>query len=166
MNHSISILDLLSDFPDPRNDRGKRHKCSDIMVISLCGALCGVNTWREMEEFAIIREEWLKTFLELPFGIPSHDTFQRIFQILDPKAFQKVFITWAESLSQHKNNKIIAIDGKSIRRSFDKSKNIKPLHMLNAWATEAGLSLGQVCTDQKSNEITAILATKLLFIGE
>lgn len=155
---SLSIIDAFADLPDPRMDRTKRHKLSDIIVLTLCGAICGVDNWVEMERFGRAKEKWFSTFLELPNGIPSHDTFGRVFAALDPDAFRRCFIAWVESLAVVDVGDVIAIDGKSIRRSLDAANGARPLHLVNAWASEAGVALGQLATDTKSNEITAIPA--------
>ena len=155
---SLSIIDAFADLPDPRMDRTKRHKLSDIIVLTLCGAICGVDNWVEMERFGRAKEKWFATFLELPNGIPSHDTFGRVFAALDPDAFRRCFIAWVESLAVVDVGDVIAIDGKSIRRSLDAASGARPIHLVNAWASEAGVALGQLATDTKSNEITAIPA--------
>ena len=129
---------------------------SDILVLTLCGTICGVDNWVELERFCKAKLEWFETFLDLPNGIPSHDTFSRVFSLLDPEAFQSGFIRWAEGLSEFANAEVIAIDGKSIRRSLDAALGKSPTHMVNAFATEAGIALGSVATEQQSNEITAI----------
>ena len=118
--------------------------------------LSGVDNWVELERFCNAKLKWFKTFLDLPNGIPSHDTFGRVCSLLDPAQFRRCFIAWVESLALVDVGDVIAIDGKSVRRSFDAAKGVGPLHMVNAWATEAGIALGQLATDVKSNEITAI----------
>ncbi len=152
----ISIAEHFADLPDPRMDRTKRHSLADILMIALCGAICGVDNWVEMERFARAKEKWFRTFMELPNGIPSHDTFGRVFAALDPDIFRRCFISWVESLALVDAGEVIAVDGKSIRRSLDAAQDKGPLHLVNAWASEAGIALGQLATDEKSNEITAI----------
>ena len=152
----ISIIEAFIDLPDPRIDRGKRHSLSDILVLTLCGALCGVDNWVELERFCGAKLKWFRTFLELPNGVPSHDTFGRVFSLLDPDEFRRCFIRWVESLRLVESGDVVAIDGKTIRRSLDAAKGIGPVHMVNAWASEAGVALGQLATADKSNEITAI----------
>jgi len=154
----LSIIEAFGDLPDPRVDRTKRHKLSDILVLTLCGAICGVDNWVEMERFGRSKQKWLQTFLELPNGIPSHDTLGRVFAALDPDAFRQCFIAWVESLALVDVGDVIAIDGKSVRRSLDAASGTAPLHMVNAWASEAGIAMGQLATEDKSNEITAIAA--------
>ena len=153
---SLSIVDAFEDLPDPRLDRTKRHQLTDILVITLCGAICGVDNWVEMERFGRAKQKWFRTFLDLPNGIPSHDTFGRVFAALDPEVFRKCFIAWVESLALVDVGEVIAVDGKTIRRSLDAASGKKPLHLVNAWASEAGVAVGQLATEEKSNEITAI----------
>ena len=153
---TLSIIDAFADLPDPRLDRTKRHQLSDILVITLCGAICGVDNWVEMERFGRAKEKWFRTFLDLPNGIPSHDTFGRVFSALDPGAFRKAFILWVEGLALVGIGEVIGVDGKTLRRSLDAANGKKPLHLVNAWATDAGVAIGQLATEEKSNEITAI----------
>jgi predicted transposase YbfD/YdcC len=145
-----------STLVDPRVERTKRHSMSDILVISICGFLCGIDTWVELEEFAEIRVDWLRTFLDLPNGIPSHDTFGRFFAAMDPEEFARCFARWVGSISELTQGAVVAIDGKTLRRSFDHASSKAAIHMVSAWASGNGLVLGQVKTDEKSNEITAI----------
>lgn len=142
---------------DPRQDEHKiRHKFHDILVIAILGTICGADGWVEICEFAQAKQDWLQTFLELPNGIPSHDTLGRIFALLDPDIFEVCFLAWIKSLSINVKNEIISMDGKSLRGSHDKKKNVKMLHIVSAWACDNRLLLGQVKTEEKSNEITAI----------
>lgn len=145
-----------SQLEDPRVERTKRHSMTDILVLSICGFVCGIDTWVDLEEFAEIREDWFRTFLELPNGIPSHDTFGRFFAALDPEAFSRCFASWMQSVAQTTEGEVVAIDGKTLRRSFDRASAKAAIHMVSAWAAENGVVLGQVRTDEKSNEITAI----------
>jgi predicted transposase YbfD/YdcC len=151
-------LDLETYFgavEDPRVERTKRHSLLDIIIIAICGVICGAEGWAEIEEFGKEKEEWLKTLLELPNGIPSHDTFGRVFSRLDPGQFEACFFEWVQSLTESVEG-VIAIDGKTLRRSHDKANGKKALHMVSAWAAENRLVLAQVAVNQKSNEITAI----------
>jgi predicted transposase YbfD/YdcC len=151
-------LDLETYFggiEDPRVERTKRHRLLDIIIIAICGVICGAEGWAEIEEFGKGKEEWLETILKLPNGIPSHDTFGRVFARLDPVQFEACFLEWVESLTESIEG-VIAIDGKKLRRSHDKANGKKALHMVSAWAAENRLVLAQVAVDQKSNEITAI----------
>ncbi len=141
---------------DPRVERTKRHSMTDILVLSICGFVCGIDTWVDLEEFAEIREDWFRTFLELPNGIPSHDTFGRFFAALDPEAFSRCFSTWMQSVAEVTSGEVVAIDGKTLRRSFDRASSKAAIHMVSAWAAGNRMVLGQVKTEEKSNEITAI----------
>lgn len=152
---SSSLIEHLSIIPDFRC-HNKRHLLIDILMISVCAMLCGAKSFWDMEEFGKAKEEWFSEFLKLPGGIPSHDTFGRVFALLDSQVFAQCFMNWTQSVRKSIPREVIAIDGKTIRRSFDSYKGSKAIHMVNAWATENGLALGQVKTDEKSNEITAI----------
>jgi predicted transposase YbfD/YdcC len=152
----LSITRYFVRLPDPRRQHLKRHRLIDIVVIALCAVICGANDWQQVVTFAHRRRAWLETFLELANGIPSHDTFERVFDRLDPHAFQACFRRWVEALAEHLGLKHVAIDGKTLRHSGNGPKGWRPLHVVSAWATECHLSLGQVAVDEKSNEITAI----------
>jgi predicted transposase YbfD/YdcC len=152
----LSVAKHFTRLRDPRRHHRKRHLLIDIIVIALCAVLCGANDWQQIVTFGHERHDWLKTMLALPNGIPSHDTFERVFDRLDPQAFLGCFQRWVEALTQGLGLKHIAIDGKTLRHSGNTVKNLKPLHIVSAWASEQHLSLGQVVVDDKSNEITAI----------
>lgn len=153
----IDLISIFASTPDPRIDRRKAHQLIDIIFITICATMCGADTWIDIQAFGQARKPWLKQFLELPNGIPSHDTFARVFQLLDPNEFQQRFQQWVQSVIHHLPKKtLIAIDGKTLRRSFSKRDKSDPIHLISAWATQQNLSLGQIKTDQKSNEITAI----------
>jgi predicted transposase YbfD/YdcC len=122
----------------------------------LCAVICGADSWEDIEEFGNTKREWFETFLELPHGIPAHDTFGRIFASMDSKEFQDSFLKWVKAIQKTTRNRIVAIDGKTLRRSYEKDK--LPLHMVSAWSCEDKMVLGQVKTREKSNEITAIPA--------
>ena len=139
---------------DPRVPRRKRHLLLDIVVITICATICGCNDWQQIETFARARHDWLKTFLRLPAGIPSHDTFERVFERLDPEEFQACFRDWMQALHEALGLSQIAIDGKTLRGSG--VGGVKALHLVSAWATANCLSLGQIAVDEKSNEIPAI----------
>ena len=141
---------------DPRVERTRRHSLNDILVIAICGFVCGVDNWVELEFFGKTKERWFKQFLELPNGIPSHDTFGRVFAALDPEAFSRCFMSWMKVVSEATEGEIVAIDGKTLRRSFDHAAKKAAIHMVSAWSTHNGVVLGQVKTDDKSNEITAV----------
>lgn len=154
--HKKTLLDHMSVLPDPRkkNHSTFRHELRDVIVVAILATICGADTWMEISEFGRAREPWLKTFLSLPNGIPSHDTFGRVFAILDPDAFERCFTEWVRSLHPEAGRGVIALDGKSVRRSH--APGAKPLHLVSAFAVESGIILGQRKVDGKSNEITAI----------
>lgn len=144
------------DLPDPRVQGRCAHLLIDVLAIAILGVLCGAEDWPDIEEFGKRRASWLKEFLQLPNGIPSHDTFRRVFGLLDRKQFAACLFRWTQALHEATGGKLIAIDGKSARRSFSKKAGLKALHLVTAWASENGLTLGQVACEEKSNEITAI----------
>jgi len=148
-----SILGCFRDLPDPRVDRTRDHELGDILVIGLCTLLCGGENFADMERFGQAQENWLRTFLRLPCGIPSHDTFNRVFSALDPKAFQDCFLRWTQGVRRAISEEIVALDGKALRRAL-KTKAVP--YIVNAWAVDNGLVLGQVKVGEKSNEITAV----------
>jgi predicted transposase YbfD/YdcC len=152
----LSIRTYFADLTDPRMERTRHHNLMDIVVIAICAVICGADGWLDIAAYGASKHAWLKTFLELPNGIPSHDTFRRVFCLLNPAAFQECFQRWIDALSEGLGIKRIAIDGKVMRRSFDRASGKTALHMVSAWATEQHLVLGQVAVDSKSNEITAI----------
>jgi predicted transposase YbfD/YdcC len=151
-----SLIKYFSTLPDPRVARTRKHNLHDMLVIGICGMLCGAEDWVSIERFANAKLEWFKTFLDLPGGVPSHDTFGRVFAAIDPEAFAKCFIAWIEDVAELTRGEVVAIDGKTIRRSFERASGRAAIHMVSAWATENRVVLGQVATDSKSNEITAI----------
>ncbi len=153
---AIAIAKHFSRLRDPRRQHGKRHLLIDILVIALCAVICGANDWQEIAAFGRRRHDWLRNLLALPNGIPSHDTFERVFERLDPQAFLSCFQRWVESVTQALGLKHVAIDGKTLCHSGNAAANVKPLHLVSAWANEHHLTLGQVAVDDKSNEITAI----------
>src|SRR5436190_12190234 len=157
MNLTDTFLIHFETLEDPREDSHKvLHKFHDILVIAILGTICGADGWTEICEFAEAKLDWLEIFLELPNGLPSHDTFGRVFALLDSTTFEACFLRWIKSLSIDVKNEIISIDGKSLRGSHDKKKMVKMLHVVSAWASENRMVLGQVKTSDKSNEITAI----------
>jgi predicted transposase YbfD/YdcC len=151
-----SIRTHFGDLKDPRMERTRLHNLLDIVVIAICAVICGAEGWLDIEAYGLAKYDWLKTFLELPSGIPSHDTFRRVFCLLDPAAFLDCFQRWIDALSEGLGIKRVGIDGKALRRSFDRATGKAALHLVSAWAIEQHLVLGQVAVDAKSNEITAI----------
>jgi predicted transposase YbfD/YdcC len=151
---SLAITKHFRRLKDPRLNRRKRHLLIDIISISICGVICGCDDWQQIAVFGKNRKAWLAQFLRLPNGIPSHDTFERVFDRIDPAAFGRCFRDWTNALADGLALKHIAIDGKTLCGSA--TANLKPLHLVSAWASANHLSLGQVAVDDKSNEITAI----------
>jgi predicted transposase YbfD/YdcC len=151
-----SIADHFATLPDPRIGHAKRHQLLDILVIAICAILCGADTWVEIEMWGRANRKWLKTFLALPNGIPSHDTFGRVFARLDPKQFEHCFLQWIRAVSKLTQRQVVAIDGKKLRRSHDRTCGRKAITMVSAWATANQLVLGQVKVKPRSNERTAL----------
>ena len=152
----ITIADHFGKMEDPRAEWSIQHKLIDIITIAICAVICGADTWVDMETYGLAKKDWLGQFLELANGIPSHDTFARVFTRLDPEQFQQSFLSWIKSISNVTQGEVIAIDGKTLRHSYDRSQEKKAIQMVSAWATTNRLVLGQVKVDKKSNEITAI----------
>jgi predicted transposase YbfD/YdcC len=151
-----SLAHHLADLTDPRIDRSRLHELLDIIAIAICAVVAGADSWDDIEDLGNAKLAWLGTFLDLPNGIPSHDTFRRLFERLDPEEFQRGSLGWIEAPHEATERQVIAIDGKTLRRSFDRAKGKSALHLVHAWATANHLLLGQVAVDEKSNEITAI----------
>lgn len=150
-----NALNYFKNIEDPRANN-KRHQLSDIIAIAVLSVLCGAETWEEMEEYGQAKEEWLQEFLELNHGIPSNDTYRRLFMMIDPDQFRDCFLQWIESLSKTIGSDIIAVDGKTLRRSFNGDNKNSAIHMVSAWSSNHQMVLGQMKTEEKSNEITAI----------
>jgi len=150
-----SLIDHFSEVEEPRADN-KRHLLLDIIIIAICAAICDANEWTDVQLFGEAKEEWFRSFLELPHGIPSHDTFGRVFAQIDAEQFQECFREWIGAVEERTQGQIIALDGKQLRRSHDKTIGKKAIYMVSAWASENSLVLGQRKVDEKSNEITAI----------
>lgn len=150
-----SLQSIFESIEDPRVERTKRHQLLDIILIAILGVLCGAEGWVDIETFGKTKEAWLQTFLELPNGIPSHDTFGRVFARIDPKQFEECFLSWVGGVTD-KISGVVAIDGKTLRGSHDRANGKKALHLVSAWAAENRMVLAQVAVDEKSNEITAI----------
>ncbi|HZX92979.1 MAG TPA: ISAs1 family transposase [Myxococcales bacterium] len=141
---------------DPRATRRCDHRLIDILVIAACAVIACAESWEDIELYGCSKQAWLKTFLALPNGIPSHDTFRRVFMLIDPDAFEACFARWAQSLMGKVEREVVAIDGKTVRRSGSRRHDHGPLHLVSAWASDQGLVLGQREVDGKSNEITAV----------
>ena len=165
---SASVMDHFQDLEDPRIERSKRHGLLDILTIAICAVICGADSWVHVEMYGKSKEEWFRSFLDLPNGIPSHDTLRQaqgdVFSRLDPDRFQECFMEWSRAVAGLLPGEVVAIDGKpvlseaegTVRRSHDKMAGKQAIHLVSAWASANTLTLGQVKTDQKSNEITAI----------
>lgn len=150
------LKECFGELEDPRNEKSCDHLLFDILAISVLAVACGADDWCDLATFAKVKLDWLKTFLELPGGAPSHDTFRRVFELLDRKHFTANLFHWTQALQAATGGKLVAIDGKTLRRTFGKKSGLKALHLVTAWASENGLTLGQVACEEKSNEITAI----------
>ncbi len=153
---AASIKQHFGEIKDPRIERTKEHQLLDIIIIAICAVICGADDWVAVENFGRAKLPWLKTFLDLPHGIPSHDTFGRVFMLLDAEQFQKCFLGWIQAVSRVTHGQVIAVDGKQLRRSHDKRLGREAIYMVSAWATVNHVVLGQRKVDAKSNEITAI----------
>jgi predicted transposase YbfD/YdcC len=155
-NVGTSLAEHFANLEDPRAEHLTDHKLLDIIMISICGVICGAESWTDIELFGNERFEWLKKFLELKNGIPSHDTFGRVFARLDAGQFQSCFASWVQAVFQRTEGQVVAIDGKSVRRSHDQLNGQEAIHAVSAWATANHLVLGQQKVAEKSNEITSI----------
>jgi predicted transposase YbfD/YdcC len=154
-NPAATIAEHFSELEDPRR-YNRRHLLHDIVVIAICAAICGADDWVAVEEFGRAKRSWFEKFLELPHGIPSHDTFGDVFGLLDPDQFRRCFIQWVQAVNEITGGQVIPIDGKKLRRSHDKTWRKNAIHMVSAWAAENHVVLGQIKVDDKSNEITVI----------
>lgn len=159
---SDSLLTHFEPLEDPRTAYLVEHPLLDIMALTICAVICGAESWKDIEAYGHSKSEWLKTFLSLPNGIPSHDTIARVFALLEPTQLQRCFVSWVKSIAELSLGEVVSLDGKSARRSYDKGAGKGAIHMVSAWASENQLVLGQVKVEGKSNEITAI--PKLLSI--
>lgn len=151
----VTIQAHFATIKDPRISN-RAHELVDILTIAICAVICGATDWVGVETIAKAKEEWFRNFLKLPNGIPSHDTFGRIFQRIDPEQFENSFVSWIQAISKLLPDEVVAIDGKRLRRSHDRGIGKEAIHMVSAWATSNHLVLGQRKVDEKSNEITAI----------
>lgn len=147
---SVDTFDITSKFQeyftlvlDPRVERTRWHLLTDIITIAILAVIAGAQGWEDIEEYGLNKKEWLLTFLELPFGIPSPDTFRRVFEKINPKEFEQCFRGWVQSLVENLGVEVVAIDGKALRGSYDRSSQLKALHMVSAWSNEHRLVLGQ-----------------------
>lgn len=161
---TTSIIEHFASLKDPRIERKKLHKLMDIIVLVICATVSGAEGWEAIEQFGYDKEDWLKQFIELKNGIPSHDCIAYVMSRLSVKGFQKCFMSWSQASAERCEGEIICVDGKTARGSRDKKNNRNPLHMVSAWANKNRLVLGQEAIDEKSNEITAV--PKLLALLE
>lgn len=152
------LIEHFSDLDDPRCPGKVEHRLIDILVIAICAVIACAESWEDIALYGRSKLDWLRQFLALPNGIPSHDTFRRVFMLIDPAAFEARFTAWVGAVVTPGEQAVVAIDGKTLRRSFDRGRAQSPLHLVSAWASDQGLVLGQRRVDSKSNEITAIPA--------
>jgi HPt (histidine-containing phosphotransfer) domain-containing protein len=158
-----SVLQHFQDLEDPRVERGQHHRLVSLVSIAILAILAGGDSFVAIERYGVAKQAWLETFLELPYGIPSHDTFGRVMAMLSPEALETRFLAWVSNISERLGVELIHIDGKTARGSYDREGQLKALHSVSAWSSEHGLVLGQQTVDHKSNEITAVpLLLKLL----
>ena len=157
--YDISVSTIMKHFSkleDPRMDRTKLHLLIDILTIAICAVICDADGWVDVEHYGVSKYAWLTTFLALPNGIPSHDTFGRVFARIDPLQFQHCFIRWMRAIAQLTQGEVVPIDGKTLRHSFDHAIGLSPIHMVSAWASTNRVVLGQLKVAEKSNDMTAI----------
>ena len=153
----VSIISHFKDLPDPRIERAKKHRLIDILIIALGSIMIGGDGFQDMELFGKSKQAWLAQFLDLPNGIPSHDTFGRVFARLAPEPFHQCFLSWTQAVSKLTQGAVVSLDGKTVRASFDRATELSPVHVVSAWCSQnGGLVMGQLRTQSKSNEITAI----------
>lgn len=150
------LCEHMGKIRDPRIGNATRHKLIDILIIAVCAVICGADGWSDVALYGRTKRKWLREFLELPHGIPSHDTFGRVFAQINPEEFEKSFLEWVQAVQELTQGQVIAIDGKQLRGSHDRREGKAALYMVSAWATANHLVLGQTKVDEKSNEITAI----------
>jgi predicted transposase YbfD/YdcC len=151
-----SLAEHFARLEDPRAEHLIDHQLVDIIIMAICGVICGAETWTDIELFGQERRSWLEQFLDMGHGVPSHDTFGRVFARIDTEQFQQCFVSWVQAVFQETNGQVVALDGKTVRRSHDRSKGQEAIHMVSAWATASHLVLGQQKIEEKSNEIKAI----------
>ena len=150
------MIEHFSKLEDPRVDRNKKHELIDVIVLCVCAVVSGAEGWSDIEEFGRTKLEWLRRYVPLANGIPVDDTIARIISALSVRGFQDCFMSWMEDVVKLSDGEIIAVDGKTQRRSHDRKRGMKALHMVSAWACSNAVVLGQVKTEEKSNEITAV----------
>lgn len=155
-DRSFSITDCFANVEDPRIERTKLHLLEDILALTICAVICGVDTFVGIEQFGRAKHDWLKRFLKLPNGIPSHDTIGDVLARIDPQAFEQGFLDWVRGIAEITEGEVVAIDGKYLRRSYDRASNKAAIKMVGAWAAENHLVLGQVKIDDNANEISTI----------
>ena len=155
---SANLIEHLSQIPDPRDTKNRHYPLEEILLLCISAIISGADGWEAIERFGHTKLEWLRRFVPMANGIPSHDTLAWVMGRLSPKHFQQFFVDWVQSLAQVSEGEIISIDGKTARRSYDKKRSRGAIHMVSAWASLNQVSMGQVMTDEKSNEITAIPA--------
>ncbi|MCC5664235.1 ISAs1 family transposase [Nostoc sp. CHAB 5784] len=153
-----SLVGHFAELKDPRVERTKKHQLTDILVIAILAVIAGAQGWEDIENYGISKQQWLEEFLALPNGIPSDDTFRRVFEFIDPDALNRCFLSWVETLVTKMAGEIIPIDGKTIRGSYDRNQGKSALHVISAWSSEQHLVLAEMKVEDKSNEITAIPA--------
>src|SRR5579884_1682937 len=149
MSTSRSLTDHFAALDDPRVERTKLHPLLSIVVIAICAVIAGAESWDDIEEFGEIRADWFASFLDLPYGIPSHDTFNRVFAALDPVQFQRCFLHWMQAIAAVLPAQVIAVDGKAVRGSHDRGAGKQAIHMVSAWASANRVVLAQVKVDEK-----------------
>jgi len=154
----LAITRFLEDIDDPRLDRTKKHTLLDILVLTVCAVCCGADGWEDVARFGRLKKDWLQTFLELKEGIPSADTIRRVFEAIDAEQFEHAFLEWMKAVHNVAGGDVVAIDGKTLRGSLASGSGLAALHLVHAWSARSGVLLGQVATDAKSNEITAVPA--------
>ena len=150
------LLEQLSNLEDPRDSRAKRHELGNVVFMAICAVLGGADCWTDVEVFCNSKRQWFESLLDIPDGIPSHDTFGRVFSMLDPEQFQRCFTHWIAAISEITQGNVVAIDGKALRGSADDTAGVRPTHLVSAWAQSNSMILGQLKVADHSNEITAI----------
>jgi len=153
---ALSLQEAFSPLKDPRVDRHKRHMLIDIIILTICAVISGADGWEAIEQFGKNKEDWLKKWIDLENGIPSHDCIARVIARIPSTEMSECFIAWVNGVTEITDGEVVAIDGKTARHSYNRKDKLGAIHMVSAWANQAGMSLGQVKTEEKSNEITAI----------